>query len=399
MSRTPLNRVDPNTASRVTPRKSEPANNYPSTNTLGNRNWPQSNYRGGYNNNYNRYPNQHGADRWPNNGPYWGHNHDHYPAYRYPYYHRYPYYNRYGCYQPYYTPWYAYGYPYFAPTFGFGIGFGYGYGYGSTYWGSYWGTPTYYAEPTVVYTEPSTVIYTQPAQTYYPDSGTVYIDQQQAAPPSADSGTTGYVAPQQYAAPSAPSAPPPAAAPSTASQPAQQQAPAKEPDKRVLAAVGQGNEHFSSGRFAEARKSYGEAAAIDPTDGVAKLLYGLAGFAEGDFASASTSVRQALDATPDLIWYPFNVKALYRNDAKFQEHVDALARQANLEPGNTEYQFLLGYMWYASGDAANAKTIFAGLALNHASDELFMALRDASSQALESLSKQPASSATTQPKP
>jgi hypothetical protein len=84
------------------------------------------------------------------------------------------------------------------------------------------------------------------------------------------------------------------------------------------------------------------------------------------------------------------VKALYRNEAKFQEHVAVLARFAEAQPGNKDIQFLLGYMWYASGDAVSAKTMFSSLAINNPSEELYKALRDASTQALESMSKKPA---------
>lgn len=364
MSRTPLSRVDPQTS--VTPRKSGPGINYGSS-SVGDRRWPgaagpSTGYRGGdrygswYGDRYGRYGDRYGR------APYGGYGYRYpYHGYRYPYY-RFPYYSRYGYYRPYYySPYYVHAYPYFVPTFGLSF--------------TYFDTPYYYSEPAVVYTEPSTVVYAQP-QTYYAESGTTYVETQPAP-------STTYVE-RQYEVQQAPST-----APAVEAAPSQQeQQPAKQPDQRVLAAVGQGNEHFGAGRYAEARNAYGEAMAIEPTDGVARLLFGLASFAQGDFSTAAGSVRQALDTTPDLIWYPFNIKALYRNDAKFQEHVAALAGNVDAAPGNTENQFLLGYMWYASGDAVSAKTIFGALATNNPSEQLYLALRDASTQALESMTKQ-----------
>jgi tetratricopeptide (TPR) repeat protein len=296
----------------------------------------------------------------------------------------------------------VYAYPYFVPTFSFGL--------------SFWDTPdyySYYTEPAVVYTQPTTIVesptyYSEPAP-YYADSGTTYVQTETYGAP-VESGTT-YVEKRvetQYGTPGVTSAPPtigmpptapPASAPPASQQPAPQgEAPVKQPDQRVLAAVGQGNEHFGAGRYAEARKAYGEAMGIDDTDGVAMLLFGLASFAEGDFATAGTVTMKALDATPDLIYYPFNIKALYRNSTKFQEHVNALARRVDSDPGDDQARFLLGYMWYASGDAQNAKVVFESLAASKPSEELYPALRDAATQAIEMMAKQP-QSAPTKPAP
>jgi Flp pilus assembly protein TadD len=166
----------------------------------------------------------------------------------------------------------------------------------------------------------------------------------------------------------------------------------------VLAAVGKGNEHFGAGRYAEARKAYGEAMGIDDSDGVAMLLFGMANFAEGDFATASTVTMKALDATPDLVYYPFNIKSLYRDPAKFQEHVNALARRVDADPSDEQARFLLGYMWYSSGDAQNARVVFESLATSKPSEELYPALRDAATQAVVMMAQQP-KSAPAKPAP
>lgn len=403
MSRTPLTRVTPEAGARMTPRKSGRGDQIASR-SFGDRRWPATDYGSG------RYAggdrtNRHSRPDYVDPG-YGQPGYDHRPGYgRPPYYHRpvypcgpshYPYYERYGyytggCYRPYYYPSYAYAYPYFVPTFSFGLG--------------YWDTPTYYSEPTVIYTQPTTVVgtpayYSQPEATYYGDSGTTYIDSQTYPAPSVEGSGSTYVERQI----SAPSAPPTIGMPPTTAPPVQQPAPqqeatARQPDQGVLAAVGQGNEHFGAGRFTDARRSYGEAMAIDDTDGIAKLLYGLASFAEGDYVAATASIRHAMKATPDLVYYPFNIKALYRDQMKFQEHLAALAQHADVRPGDQDAQFLLGCMWYASGDAQNAATKFGSLALNHPDEKLYAALRDASKVALESLSKQPPQSAQTQPTP
>ena len=378
--------------------------------TFGDRRWSggdRGRYDGDrYSSGYNRggwYGDRYGHSRYGHHGHH-GHRHGYH---RYPhYFHRYGrYYDRYGWYgyhSPYYRPAYVYAYPYFVPTFSFGL--------------SFWDTPdyysAYYSEPAVVYTQPTTVVesptyYSEPAP-YYADSGTTYVQTETYTAP-VETETT-YVERRvetEYAAPSTstvitapptigmPPTAPPTSAPPVSQQPAPQgEAPVKQPDQRVLAAVGRGNEHFGAGRYVEARAAYGEAMGIDDTDGVAMLLFGLASFAEGDFATAATVTLRAVDATPDLIYYPFNVKALYRNPDKFQEHVNALARRVDADPGDDQARFLLGYMWYASGDAQNAKVVFESLAASKPSDEVYVALRDAASQAIEMMAKQPQAAPT-----
>lgn len=430
MDRTPLNRAPGGATSA--PRKGMPGQASPNGG-FGDRAWPGNNANnyergrgpgdpryahGGYPNGYG--PNRHGASqlpyypgRYPGNYP--GRYPGYYPGYGagcgpygYPYYNRYPYYHRYGCYSPYYRPYYSYYYPWFYPTFSIGFG-------------AYWGTPTYIAEPTVIYTEPTVVetvpsygetYYTQPTNTYIegtdPDTayvetqpysgpvagGTVYLDQPSqviAAPPA----TTSYSAPTNYPAPSAVTAPSTPPQPQTAGSQAAEPAAPPAPDPKLIAAVSAGNEHFAAGRYADARRSYAEATAIDGSDGVPQLLSALTSFAEADYPNASSILRKALNDTPDLVYYPFNIKALYRDGAKFQDHLGALARHVDANPSDQDGQLLLGYMWYASGDAQNAKGAFTTLATAHADNQMYAALRDASSAALDSLKNPPQQPATT----
>ena len=380
MTRSPLNRAAPDSGTNLTPRKTGPGDSFGSR-SMGDRQWPDSQRRGDWNGGDGSWNGRPGGDRWYGDRDYGRYHHHHHG---YPY-HRYPYYGRYGCYRPYYCPpYYGSWYPWFVPTFSFGFGWGWDYpGYYSSYY------PYYYSSPTVLYTEPAVVetvpvyggtTYTEPSTVYYADPGTTYVETAPAAPPAGSSTT--------YVERSAPGATTTAPSPPPASQ-SEQARPVKEPDPRVIKAVTEGNEHFAAGRYPEAGKAYADAIAIDNTDGVARLLLGLTTFAQGDFATAAATMRQALDATPDLIWYPFNIKALYRDQTHFQEHLAALARHVDANPSDQEAQFLLGYMWYASGDAQNAKVIFGTLSVNNSSEQLYMALRDASAKAFEALSKQP----------
>jgi Flp pilus assembly protein TadD len=158
----------------------------------------------------------------------------------------------------------------------------------------------------------------------------------------------------------------------------------------VLAAVGEGNSAFAAGRYGDARRAYVRAVLFDENDGTAKLLYGLATFAEGDFGVAATALRRALATTPDLIDYPFNIVALYGNGAGFNEQLSALARYIGANPEDREAILLLAYLRYASGEAAEAQVMFGALADADPTDSLVVFLRDAATRAMQAGQAQPA---------
>jgi Flp pilus assembly protein TadD len=257
-----------------------------------------------------------------------------------------------GYYGSYYRPTYLYSYPYFVPT--------YGYGYGSSGYVSYYPDAETRYDYAPTYSDSA---YYGPVQTYTNEPSAGYA-------PSAPANSGG-----AYAIPSQPQV--------------QSETTTRQPDPMVLAAVGEGNSAFAAGRYGDARRAYVRAVLLDENDGTAKLLYGLATFAEGDFGLAATAVRRALATTPDLIDYPFNIVALYGNGVRFNNQLDALSRHVGSNPENRDAVLLLGYLQFASGGAAEAQAVFAALADADPTDSLVVFLRDAATRAMQTGQTQP----------
>ncbi|MDO8629046.1 MAG: tetratricopeptide repeat protein [Phycisphaerales bacterium] len=260
-----------------------------------------------------------------------------------------------GYYGSYYRPGYLYTYPYFVPT--------YRYGYGSSGYVSYYPDAVTRYDYAPTYTDSA---YSGPSQTYTNEPSAGYA-------PGAPANSGG-----AYAIPSQPQV--------------QSETTTRQPDPMVLAAVGEGNSAFAAGRYGDARRAYVRAVLLDENDGTAKLLYGLATFAEGDFGVAATALRRALATTPDLIDYPFNIVALYGNGAGFNEQLSALARYIGANPEDREAILLLAYLRYASGEAAEAQVMFGALADADPTDSLVVFLRDAATRPMQAGQAQPTQS-------
>jgi len=251
-----------------------------------------------------------------------------------------------GYYGSCYRPLYLYSYPFFVPT--------YGYAYSNA------GFVTYYPDSLAGYDYAPT--YT--ASTYA-QPGPAYVSQ----PATSHASDAEMAAGDAYSVP-------------TQAQPSVETA-ARQSDPMVLAAVRDGNSAFAVGRYDDARRAYVRAVLLDEKDGAAKLLYGLASFAEGDYAVAATALRRALVATPDLIDYPFNIVALYGSDARFNEQLNALSRHIGSNPEDREALLLLGYLQYASGGAAESQVVFGAIADADPTDDLAVFLRDAAIRAAQ----------------
>ncbi len=240
----------------------------------------------------------------------------------------------YGYYGSCHRPVYVYSYPYFLPT--------YAYPYSaSTYL-------TYFPDTVARYDDSSAYAYPNGALASYVNSPAGTSGEALSVPAPSDTEPTTY-----------------------------------QLDPAVVEAVGEGNRAFAVGQYDDARQAYIRAVLLDGHDGTAKLLYGLASFAAGEFRVAATAVRRALIATPDLIDYPFNIVALYEDQAQFNQQLETLSRFVGTNPQDRDAVLLLGYLQYASGGAAEAQIIFAALADADPTDDLNAFLRDAATRAMQ----------------
>ncbi len=234
------------------------------------------------------------------------------------------------------------------------------------YYGSYDYDPYYsYASvfdygyrPLLPASSDTTVIYMQDAGTTQPAATETYYSAPAQPAPTAE---TVYSAPQ----------------PVDTEMPQVQSVAPSESTEEQVSWVELGGTAFAAGRYDEARHLYMRAVLADDTDGYAKLFYALANLAAGEYGAAATAVRRALEAAPELIDDPIDLRTVYSDASVLDEHLAALSRLAEAQPGDQEARFLLGYLHYATGKPQEALTFMQSVADASPADALAGFVRDA----------------------
>lgn len=347
-----------------------------------------------------RYHSNHGYDRYGHNR--WNRHHDRrgiYPRpypyaatypYRYPYYprsvYRYPYYGSH--YRPIY-PWRS-GYGYY---FGYGRdNYYFGLGYGGTYYPScgYWPyrhsyVSVYYDAPVIyryhdVYTYRDvdyvdSTAYNAP--TYVPEnSGTSYgtttepVYDGASTERAVEAGGVSSEIPIEWTYD-----------PPDGVGPPLDWAGVRTPLPGEPSVVDDGLRAFHANDFETARNAFVRAILLDERDAYAKFLYGLASFAQGDYAVAAVSWRRAALADELFVERPPDVRVLYDDAHVFEAQLDELSRVALDRLHDSEVRFALAYLFYATGQPRIASELFRRLADADPADTLARSLADASAQA------------------
>ena len=144
----------------------------------------------------------------------------------------------------------------------------------------------------------------------------------------------------------------------------------------------QGSAAFVEGRYEEARGWYLRAVLVDEADGFAKLLYGIASFATGEYETAAFAVRRAFIALPELITEPPDVGSLYRDHGVFDEQIKGVVEFLNdrnrrgVAADSGDVPLLLAYLYFAVGEPDLALAVVDGFSKAHPGDELASALRE-----------------------
>ncbi len=227
----------------------------------------------------------------------------------------------------------------------------FGYNYSSVYYNE----PVVYRllPPTVVYVEPETVYIEREPETVVVYTDDAYTDDALLAPPP--------VVPAQQYAPS-----PPAQAPEAG--------PYQPIGGATQSVVQEGVDAFAAGHYDQAQKFFIEAVMADERDGYAKLLYGFAAFASGDYKLAGITLRRSLRTSEVLIYQPLDVRTLYPNQSAFQMHRHALQTYVVDHPQDRDAKFALAYLFYATAKPEVAAERFGELAVSDKDDELAMRL-------------------------
>ncbi|MFQ5591757.1 MAG: tetratricopeptide repeat protein [Phycisphaerae bacterium] len=245
-------------------------------------------------------------------------------------------------------------------------------GYGPIYY-RYFGFPDYYSyypystvidypyQPLLSPVHDTTIIYAQGSQSAPPPAAEAYISAP-AQPQPVDPGEANDVELPQ---------------PSPASQTAAGAATSATDAGEVTPWTELGATAFAAGRYDEARYLYMRAVLADDGDGYAKLFYGLANFAAGEYGAAATAVRRALEAIPDLIDDPIDLRALYPDESVLTMQLGQLGELVQANPGDREARFLLGYLYYATAKPQEALQLLQSAADGDPDDALAAFVRDA----------------------
>ena len=121
---------------------------------------------------------------------------------------------------------------------------------------------------------------------------------------------------------------------------------------------------------------------VDVTDGYAKLFYGLAHFATGDYEVAADALRRAMDDAPELIDDPIDLRMFYPDQELLKGQMAYLVTAINEQPDNTELVILLGYMYFSTGEPQLAVTTLQPLAGEGSANPLAILVRDAAIRVL-----------------
>ncbi|MBU0717672.1 MAG: hypothetical protein KJ749_05435 [Planctomycetes bacterium] len=156
---------------------------------------------------------------------------------------------------------------------------------------------------------------------------------------------------------------------------------------RALALVEQGNAAFSDGEFREARRLYAQAMLAESKDGYAKLFYGLANFATNNNQIAAEAFRRALIEAPELIEDPIDFRLLYSDPELLRAQMAELLLAVAGRPGDPELAFLLGYMYFSTGEPEQTIATLGPLAGPEADDVLAVLVRDAALRVLSDKAK------------
>lgn len=301
-----------------------------------------------YNGAYDRRPdfrNRYGIDYY---GGYYGSLYS--PRYRYNHYRGYRRCYGYGgaYYRPYYYPrWYDYGGGYV------GIGI--------------YDTPVVYQDVEVVYTDPvvrERQVVTEP---YY---GTPPTESQQSYVDPNTGEVMGTMTRIEPATPDTATIVPQAEGGST--EDATEASPSPAPPL-----VEKGNEAMRAGRYEEARGWHARAMLADEQDGFAKLFYAMSNLGLGQFDVAASAMRRALMDAPELIDYPIDLRTVYEDASVMTKQMQDLIRVRSERGSDAELTFLLGYLYYATGDPQSAVSTLSDLATGDSTDTLAGLVRDA----------------------
>jgi tetratricopeptide (TPR) repeat protein len=122
--------------------------------------------------------------------------------------------------------------------------------------------------------------------------------------------------------------------------------------------VTDGTRLFRDGDYGQAAELFGRVAAADPRNADARLAYGIAEFALGDFRLAAAAVRQGIAISPEIVSTALDLRDNYGRVEDFDRHFERLAQRVENEPGDGDALLVLGFVYHFVGDRQDAAQVF-----------------------------------------
>jgi tetratricopeptide (TPR) repeat protein len=233
-----------------------------------------------------------------------------------------------------------------------GVHFGFGF-YSASLW-----QPSYYPAYYPVYTPP--VIVESPTYVESPSyvESPGYVESPTYVAPEA--------APQDYSAPQsdygydAAAVAPAEAVGTQASSPA--------PTNQLEQMINDGTQAFRGGDYTRAAQLFGQAAAADGRNADARLAYGMAQFALGDYRQAAAAIRDGIGIAPELVNTTLDLRDNYSSDQEFDKNFERLAQQVENNPNDADALLVLGFVYHFVGDRQDSRAVFEQIRTQGGSD-------------------------------
>ena len=136
--------------------------------------------------------------------------------------------------------------------------------------------------------------------------------------------------------------------------------PNRSPRKDVIPFMVRGEREFREGKYDAAAATFREALMTDPHPAV-KFALGHSLFATGDYAFATATLREGIQAYPSCTNAKMDARRFYGSIKDFEAHRTRLAAWITDHPDDRQARFLMGYLLYFSGDVEGARRAFEPL--------------------------------------
>ena len=151
--------------------------------------------------------------------------------------------------------------------------------------------------------------------------------------------------------------------------------------------ISDGTRLFHDGDYQQAANLFGRAAAADPRNADARLAYGMAEFALGDYRLAAAAIRQGVQNSPEVVNTAMDLRDNYGKVSDFDQQFERLAQRVESEPGDGDAMLVLGFVYHFVGDRTDSEQVFQQIKDQFWGDaelaDLFLNAREAPANASE----------------